>query len=219
MQGATPREPRLRMGHLLLWIAGCAVGFAERRSIANIDLPTGRDRVLMIGSSVVWAVALGTVLTGCVLMAYRRWQGDRSCPSLAGHWLLLRILAIDVTSTASGYFRIPFSLTSAIVLMIDLAFLRGLYRRLPRHWVAVFLVDGLAAAIRMIDFLAFPFSLTGIGGIGLGSSLVMALTILWAIGRDRRSGAPADGLHRLGVGTALALDASSVLFYLAMLFW
>jgi hypothetical protein len=55
--------------------------------------------------------------------------------------------------------------------------------------------------------------------IGIGTALVDASTILWAIGRDRRSGAPADGLHRLGVGAGLALDAIDMIFIFIPLVW
>jgi hypothetical protein len=55
--------------------------------------------------------------------------------------------------------------------------------------------------------------------IGAGSALLDASTILWAIGQDRRSGAPADGLHRLGVGVGLALDAIYMIFNLIQLVW
>jgi hypothetical protein len=216
--------PRLRMGHLLLWIIGCAIGFAERRTIAAIDLPSYRDRVLVYGNSAVWAIALGSLFAGCSLMAYRRWRWGLAYPSRAGHWLLLRILAIHAASLGFGLYRVPSTAATAIVLMIHLAFLRGVRRLLPRHWVAVFLVAAINTAIRMVVFLAYsvgywPSSIWRMSHISGASSLVGALATLWAIGRDRRAGVPADGLHRLGVGTALLLDASSVIFSLIVLLW
>jgi hypothetical protein len=50
-----------------------------------------------------------------------------------------------------------------------------------------------------------------------GSVLVGALAIVWAIVRDRRSGVSADGLHRLGFGTWLAIAAIPMFMYLLYL--
>ena len=50
-----------------------------------------------------------------------------------------------------------------------------------------------------------------------GSILVGALAIVWAIVRDRRSGDSADGLHRLGFGTWLAIAAIQMVMYLLYL--
>ena len=121
--------------------------------------------MLIDGVAVAFRIAIGTILTGCALLAYRRWQGDRSYPSRAGHWLLLRALAVHATWTISRpiYWLLLRALAVPVtqrnfnlyqagvyvsVLIIDLAFLWCLRRGLPRHWVAVFLVHCLAAAIR-----------------------------------------------------------------------
>jgi hypothetical protein len=210
------------MGHLLLWVVGCAVGFAERRPLTPIDLATGRDRVLVYSSNVAWGIGLGTILTGCILLGYRRWRGDTTYPSRAGHWLLLRSLAVDATWTAFAHSLLPLSISGLSVLMVELAFLRGLRRRLPRHWVAVFLVSSIFAAIQEVGFLALtlfyhPAAAMSLGPIRAASDLLEALVILRAVGRDRRSGIPTDGLHRLGIVTTLALDAISMIFYFVML--
>ena len=219
MQAGSRGEPRLRMGHLLLWVIGCAIGFAERRSLTPTDLLTDRVRVMVFSSNVAWGMALGTIFTGCALLAYRRWRGDTDYPSRAGHWLLLRGLAVDATWSASTYSRLSLSVRGSIVLMVDLAFFWGLRRRLPRHWVAVFLVSSILAGIRAVGFMAFdhsyhPAVAMTLRHIGAGSVLLDALVILRAIGRDRRSGVPTDGLHRLGIVTVLALDVLSAIFYL-----
>lgn len=224
MQDTAGRGPQLRMGHLLIWVVGCAIGFAEYRSIASVSIPTFRDRVLVYASSGVGAITFGAIFAGCSLMAYRRWRGDRSCPSRAGHWLLLRILAIHAARLAFRYPRMPSTAVSAIILMIDLTFLWGLRHRLPRHWVVVFLVASVNAAVRMADFLSFalgywPSSVWAMTYITGACALADAVATLRAIGRDRRAGVPADGLHRLGVGTALLLDASSVILSLIVLLW
>lgn len=226
MPGGRRQEPgpRPRMGHLLLWIAGCAIGFAESRPSETVVISTFRDGMLWYGSSVVWAMALGSLATGCGLMAYRRWRGDLSYPSRAGHWLLLRILAISATRLAVRPLRMSTAAAGAIALMIHLAFLRGVRHRLPRHWVAVFLVASIASAVRLAVFLAlaldhWPLYTWRMSYISGASAVVDALATLWAIGRDRRDSVPADGLHRLGVATALLIDASSVIFSLLVLFW
>jgi hypothetical protein len=220
MKAESRRGPGLRMGHLLLWVVGCAVGFAERRALTPADLPTGRHRILLLSSNVLWGMALGTILTGCVLLAYRRWRGDTHYPSRAGHWLLLRALAVYATWTIFILPRYPAG-ASVSVLIVELAFLWCLRRHLPRHWVVVFLVPCIAAVIRAALFMALerdPSIVLSLNDISAGSALVDALVILWAIGRDRRSGAPTDGLHRLGIVTVLALDALNTIFSLASFF-
>jgi hypothetical protein len=213
------RRPRLQMGHLLLWVVGCAVGFAERRSITPLDLPTTREQVIVFSSTVISGIAMGTILTGCVLLVYWRWRGDRSYPSRAGHWLLLRGLALYAVLAALIHSRSLSFPYYWIALLVDLAFLWGLRRRLPRHWVAVFLVTCIIAAIRAVGFTAVFFNRPATSAIGIGSALLDAVAILWAVGRDRRSSIPTDGLHRLGVGTTLALDTANVALYLALLGW
>jgi hypothetical protein len=207
------------MGHLLIWVVGCAVGLAEYRPMMLESIPSFRDRALLIGTSFVSGVATGTLLAGCGLLAYRRWRGDTTCPSRAGHWLLLRALAVHTLTLAARYSRITPSAYFSIVAMIDLVFFWGLRRRLPRHWVAVFLVSTLLAAVRAVEFgtISYPWRLWS--ATSVVSGLLDASAILWAIGRDRRSGASADGLHRLGVGVALALDAIYMTFNLIQLVW
>jgi hypothetical protein len=216
MQATARHRSGLQTGHLLLWVVGCAVGFAERRELMQANLPTDRYRVMLF-SSMIWGIALGTILTGCILLAYRRWRGNRSYPSRSGHWLLLRALAVHATWTI---FILPGSPAGASlsVLIVDLAFLWYLRRHLPRHWVAVFLVSCIAAAVRAALFMALyriPATVVvSLNSVSIGSAVVDALVILWAVGRDRRSDVPTDGLHRLGIVTVLALDAWSAIFSL-----
>jgi hypothetical protein len=221
MRAEATRGPGLRMGHLLLWVVGCAVGFAVMRAIVPADLATGQQRMMLLSSNIVWGTALGTVLTGCGLMAYRRWRGDARYPSRAGHWLLLRNLAVD----AMWMIRPPLlSAIGVIVLIINLAFLWVVRRRLPLRWVAVFVVSALFSAVRVVVFIAFDFYqtvwlLASMRLIGIGFSLADALVILRAIGRDRHAGVPTDGMHRLGVVTMLAIDAMNVILDLAFAVW
>jgi hypothetical protein len=216
------RRPRLQMGHLLLWVAGCAVVFAQRRSIMRVDLPTAREMVLVFLSSIASGIASGTMLAGCGLLGYRRWRGDTSYPSRAGHWLLLRGLAVFVTSVAFAHSRFPASTFYWSALVIDVAFLWGLRRRLPRYWVAVFLVSSIAAVVRVVGFAAFVHfarQIVTLSLIGIASALPDVVAILWAVGRDRRAGVPTDGLHRVGIGTALALDVILIAFDFVLLVW
>ena len=90
------------MGHLLIWVVGCAVGFAAYRSITPpLGIMTPRGRAIVTGYGIAMGTAFGTILTGCGLLAYRRWRGDTSCPSRAGHWLLILGLAVAVADVAA----------------------------------------------------------------------------------------------------------------------
>jgi hypothetical protein len=219
MQATARYRSGLQTGHLLLWVVGCAVSFAQRRALMPADLPAGPDRVLLFGSNVLWGIALGTILTGCVLLAYRRWRGDTRYPSRAGHWLLLRSLAAYATWKIFIRSGSPVS-ASVSVLIVDLAFLWYLRPHLPGHWVAVFLVSGIAAAVRAALFMALerdPVIVVSLNPVSAGLALVDALVILWAVGRDRRSDVPTDGLHRLGIATMLAHYTLSAIFSLIYL--
>ena len=55
----------------------------------------------MTGYNLAMGTAFGTILIGCGLLAYRRWRGDTSYPSRAGHWLLLLGLAAAVPDVAA----------------------------------------------------------------------------------------------------------------------
>src|SRR5262245_22800443 len=100
-QAMARREPPLRMGHLMIWVFGCAVGFAAYQSITPRRIPALSSLILVSGYSLAMGTAFGTILTGCAMMAYRRWQGDSSYPSRAGHWLLLFGLAAAVADVAA----------------------------------------------------------------------------------------------------------------------
>jgi hypothetical protein len=214
------RGPKLQVGHLLIWVVGCAIVLAERRSIMPLDLPTSRARVLVFGASVAMSMALGTMLAGCGLLAYRRWRGDPSYPSRAGHWILLRGLVVYTTGAALWHSRLFASALYWNTLLIDLAFFWCLRRRLPRHWVAAFLASFIAIAIQAFGFATLvptghPLIIMSL--IGAGAALLEVLATLWAISRDRRSSVPTDGLHRLGIGTLLAIDCIQILYYFSII--
>lgn len=219
MRETAGRGPQLRLGHLLIWIVGCASGLALQRQVMTMTgFANPRDRLLVIGSSILWAATLGTLLVGCGLMAYRRWRGDVLYPSRAGHWLLLRATAEQTVPRAMNPLLRSINAYFWVILAIDLAFLWGLRRRLPRHWVAVFLVSTLLAAAWAVGF----WDIAGYGRplvfvVRVAGAFLEAFTILWAIRRDRQAGAPVDGLHRLGVGLELALDTFGMIFGLLYL--
>jgi hypothetical protein len=92
MQTLSGPGPRLRIGHLLVWILGCALGFAAYRELTPRGLMPPmppRIRSLSVAYNLVMGVALGTLLTGVGVLAHRRGRGDMSYPLLPGHWLLL----------------------------------------------------------------------------------------------------------------------------------
>ncbi len=103
---AQGRGPRLRIAHLLCWIAGSALGFAAYHQISPSPNP---GRAVFIGVYIynsVMGMALGTILTGVGIMAYRRWRDGMSYPCLPGHWLLMLGLAAALSDgVAIGVFR------------------------------------------------------------------------------------------------------------------
>jgi hypothetical protein len=177
MQATARHRSELQTGHLLLWVVGCAIGFAAYRSIMPTGLDSPRALAIVTGYNLAMGTAAGTILTGCGLMAHRRWRGDRSCPSLAGHWLLLFGLAAAAADIAAvlayRYGTVPdpsYPVTPYLAqfqpggastgptfyhqtvgwgvgALAALGFLRVVRRRLPRRWVAVFITFALVAAV------------------------------------------------------------------------
>lgn len=71
MQATAERATGLRMGHLVAWIVGCAVGFAAYRSMMPPWLPDVtplRSRVLVSCYGLFMGTAFGTILTGSGLV-------------------------------------------------------------------------------------------------------------------------------------------------------
>jgi hypothetical protein len=241
---------------LLIWVVGCAIGFAAYRSIMPDRLamsrwpPRGLAAVTV--HSLAMGTAAGTILTGCGLMACRRRRGDTSYPSLAGHWLLLFGLAAAADDVAAvlayRYWTVPdpsypvnpylaqFQPGGAstrptfyhqmvgwsVGALAALGFLRAVRRRLPRRWVAVFFTFALVAAIlggghivvlvfapRLVDPPLNRFFVHAYAG----AVLLGAVAIVSAVDKDRRSAAPADGPHRLGVGAWLVIAAIQLVLY------
>jgi hypothetical protein len=257
MQATAADEPRLRIGHLLVWVVGCAVGFAAYRSITPAHITNPRGLAIVTGYSLAMGTAFGTILTGCGLLAYRRWRDDTSCPSRAGHWLLIFGLAAAASDVAAVAVHIHMAARDPSHLgtpylaqfqpgpvgfwpvychhavgwgmgaMAALGFLWALRDRLEHRWLAVFLVFSLVSAILAVAHVTSAV-LWHYGGdnrrlnfllvhVYAGSVVLGALAILAAIAGDTRSGAPRDGLHRLGFGTWLAIAAIQLVMYVLYL--
>ncbi len=86
--------PRLRIAHLLCWTAASALGFAAYRGITP-SLGPGSPRVYLGVYDSVMGLALGTILTGVGIMAYRRWRRDALS-------LLAGALALDTRPRRRG---------------------------------------------------------------------------------------------------------------------
>jgi hypothetical protein len=107
--------------------------------------------------------------------------------------------------------------------MASLGFLMALRRRLPRHWLAVFATFMIVSAVQAVGHIPFLIpALHRLAGVALnellghayaGSVLLGILAILWALTRDWRSDAPADGLHRLGIGAWLTIGLVQMFIY------
>lgn len=87
----------IRIGHLALWVANCAIGMAAYRSLT----PNLNDMFHPWGLfyNATMGTAFGTILTGSAVLIAQRRHGDLSIPSEPGHWLLLLGL---VAAAANG---------------------------------------------------------------------------------------------------------------------
>ena len=107
--------------------------------------------------------------------------------------------------------------------MAALGFLGALRRRLERRWLAVFVVFAVVGAILAVAHVTsavlehYPVDTRRLNfllvHVYAGAVLLGAIAMLAAIVGDRRSGAPGDGLHRLGVGAWLAIAAIQITMY------
>lgn len=260
MLATANRATRLTMGHLAIWVIGCAVGFGAYRSIMPRRAAPPRVMVLVSCYGLAMGTAFGTILTGCGLMAYRRQRGgEASGAPRPGHWLLwlgLGAAAANVAAIAAYQQRAALdpSLPSTPFLaqfepgpqgftpilhhhavgwgmgaVVALGFLVAVRGHLEQHWVGVFLVVFLAAAALAIGHVTalvlshFPVDTRTLNHalvhVYAGSVVLGALAIAAALERDRRAGTPADGLHRLGAGTWLAIAAIQMIVYACYLSW
>lgn len=178
MQAETRIESQIRVGHLVTWIVGCAVGFAAYRSIApppELLNPLGLS--IEMGYNLAMGMAFGTLLSGCALLAHRRWEGVNRDPPRPGHWLLILGLAAAVADGAAiaayrhwavpdpwypvtpylAHFNVGGASTGpsmyhqavgwGLGTVIALVAHLAPRHRLERRWRAVFLVFFLAGAI------------------------------------------------------------------------
>ena len=80
-EASTGLAPRLRIAHLLYWTVASALGFAAYRAITP-SLGPSSPRVYLGVYNSVMGLALGTILTGVGIIAYRRWRRGMPYPSL-----------------------------------------------------------------------------------------------------------------------------------------
>jgi hypothetical protein len=95
------RKNRPGIVHMMAWTLGCGLGFAAYRGLSPPWTMPAATRPLSWAYNLVMGAALGTILTGAGVLAYRRSRGDRSYPVLPGHWLLLFGLAAPLANAAA----------------------------------------------------------------------------------------------------------------------
>ncbi len=93
MQDRSHRRPHPRIMHLVIWTAGCALGFAAYRGLLPwwLRMPSAKAKVIpfMATYNLAMGMVLGTILAGVGILAARRWREGEGLPSLPGHWLLI----------------------------------------------------------------------------------------------------------------------------------
>lgn len=76
----------MRIIHSLCMVAGCAVGFATYRGLTPPLNAAFRSFGLFYDMAM--GGALGLILTGGFILAWRRWRGDVAAMTQPGHWIL-----------------------------------------------------------------------------------------------------------------------------------
>jgi hypothetical protein len=92
----------LRLGTLVLWIGGCAVGFAFYAHLTFRVQP--QYRLLSLVYNLVMGTVMGTTLTGAAQLRARSARGDATAFAYPGHWLLVlgsAVVVIDVLFTSA----------------------------------------------------------------------------------------------------------------------
>ena len=165
---------RVRSSHLLVWTLGCAVGFATYRWLTPPWAWPAKSgmQILSAAYNLLMGVAFGTLLAGSGVLAYRRGQGNRSYPSLPGHWLLL--------------FGIAAALADGVAVVVFRSLVAAWFS--PGDYITVYWL-----AYRMTRNPNLPGMFHQCVGWGLGS--VFALAFLW--GLKRRLSWPWRGLPRV----------------------
>ena len=160
---ANDHRPRLRIAHLLCWIAGSALGFEAYHRLVPITLNPRTVVAVGVYNSLM-GMCLGTILTGVGIMVYRRWRHKASYPFLPGHWLLI------------------FGLAAALSDGLAIGVYRNMWRRYypPEKWP-----PGTVFHLPRVYLIQFRVSLVGdvIGvyhqAVGWGLGAVAALALLW----------------------------------------
>jgi hypothetical protein len=118
-------------------------------------------RILSGAYNLLMGVAFGTLLAGSGVLAYRRGQGNRSYPSLPGHWLLL--------------FGIAAALADGVAVVVFRSLVAAWSS--PGNYLSVYWL-----AYRMARNPNLPGMFHQCIGWGLGS--VFALAFLWGLKRQ-----------------------------------
>jgi hypothetical protein len=100
-EGSSCRGHQLGVSHLMVWVLGCALGFAAYRGLMPPWPMPMKTRILSWAYNLAMGSAFGTILTGTGVLVYRRLRGDRSYPCLPGHWLLFFGLAAALADAAA----------------------------------------------------------------------------------------------------------------------
>ncbi len=247
------RNPRFRVGHLQIWILGFALGFGAYQAIKPAFTP--RTYPLGLAYNLMMGVSFGTILSGGAILSARRWRGDPQTPMLPGHWLLEFGLAAALADGAAillyslvrgpydnppiAYWT-PFHMAKSpnltevyhqatgwgLGVLASLAFCWHLRRRLPWHWLAVFLGFLLAAMILAGGHLLTAIQVHRTGNIRVigqwcrrsvhvyGAAIgLCALAVLAAAIWDLRRRSSTDGLHWLGICAWLAIALIQIIIY------
>ncbi len=93
-----PLQPRLSIGHVMLWTLGSAIILAAYRALVDTwEMPTHEHAfllVMQVSSSVMYGAALSSV----ILFLHRRLTDGPVFPVQPGHWLLLTTGVLCVVS-------------------------------------------------------------------------------------------------------------------------
>jgi hypothetical protein len=195
--------PRPGIGHLMLWVACCALFMGLVRP--GVQAPPGA-----VGLAVLAAVGLSASLgwAGLAIVATRclrtRW------PIQPGEWLLAALgvrLGLEALAVLLEAHRFVHSPQLVVESLVCCFLVLPLFGKLPRTWIIVFIVMILITAVplvtavlALVGWFDLPpaFVQTGMAGT---QSPVTLLVVLLAMGIDHRQGNQYGWLHWLGLAT------------------
>ena len=177
----------------MVWVLGCALGFAAYRGMMPPWPMPVKIRALSWAYNLAMGAAFGTILTGAGVLVYRRLRGDMSYPCLPGHWLLM--------------FGLAAALADAVAVVVFRSLLAAWYSPDTHLW-AYWLPYRMA---RNRPDLAGMYSQC----VGWGLGAVAALAFCWHLRRRVRWNWYAVFLSFLLTGAVLAAGSITVtvMFY------